>query len=197
MAFTVFHKNDYPVSAWSGGTTTQLYIYPPESDYAARNFLFRISSATVDCETSQFTALPGVSRIILPLRGTLLLRHKGHGNKFLREFEQDRFDGGWETVSVGRAADFNLMTRSGAVGDVAVYVLEPNDSICLTNSCESILTVYVAQGACICSAKEWTTALENAALAVTQDADTLSLTNRSANCCRLVCATIQLTSTAR
>lgn len=49
-------KEDYPVSNWSGGKTTQLFIYPENSEYAKRNFLFRISSATVDCERSEFTS---------------------------------------------------------------------------------------------------------------------------------------------
>lgn len=49
--------------------------------------------------------------MILPLKGSLHLFYEGHGEKVLAPYEQDRFDGGWNTVSVGKATDFNLMLR--------------------------------------------------------------------------------------
>ena len=30
---------DYTVSRWTGGTTTQLAIFPPDASYGARDFL--------------------------------------------------------------------------------------------------------------------------------------------------------------
>jgi len=65
----IIKPEEYAVSEWAGGKTTQLYIYPQGSEYAKRNFLLRISSATVECERSEFTSLPQVERIILPLSG--------------------------------------------------------------------------------------------------------------------------------
>ena len=44
-------------------------------------FLLRISSATVECERSEFTSLPQVERIILPLSGSLHLFYEGHGKR--------------------------------------------------------------------------------------------------------------------
>ena len=41
-------KDDYVVSQWSGGTTTQLAIAPSGAQYGDRTFLWRLSSATVD-----------------------------------------------------------------------------------------------------------------------------------------------------
>ena len=92
----IIKPEEYAVSEWAGGKTTQLYIYPQGSEYAKRNFLLRISSATVECERSEFTSLPQVERIILPLSGSLHLFYEGHGEKKLEPFEQDRFDGGWK-----------------------------------------------------------------------------------------------------
>ena len=66
---------DFRTSTWSGGTTTELYLYPENGSYAARDFLFRISSATVDLPESDFTALPGVERYITPLAGSFTLTH--------------------------------------------------------------------------------------------------------------------------
>ena len=51
-------KDDYVVSQWSGGTTTQLAIAPSGAQYGDRAFLWRLSSATVDLEESDFTPLP-------------------------------------------------------------------------------------------------------------------------------------------
>ena len=48
----------FVVSSWSGGTTTQVGIAPAGAVYASRDFMWRVSSATVDLEVSDFTALP-------------------------------------------------------------------------------------------------------------------------------------------
>ena len=68
---------DYKVSQWSGGTTTEIFIWPADASYAAREFSLRISSATVELEESDFTALPGVTRYIVPLQGGFTLTHPG------------------------------------------------------------------------------------------------------------------------
>ena len=44
------------------------------------------------CERSEFTSLPGVDRVILPLKGSLHLFYEGHGEKVLAPYEQDSFD---------------------------------------------------------------------------------------------------------
>jgi environmental stress-induced protein Ves len=104
---------NYKTSNWSGGTSTELYIYPENADYTSRNFLWRISSATVEIEKSNFTKLPGVKRIILPLDGVLKLNHVGIRRVELKPFEQDVFSGDWLTESEGKVTDFNVMTKSG------------------------------------------------------------------------------------
>ena len=94
------------VSSWSGGTTTELSIAPENGNYQSRDFLWRLSSATVELEESTFTPLPDVDRIILTLEG---------------EISPHRFDGASETKSQGRVTDFNLMLRKGAcTGDLEV-----------------------------------------------------------------------------
>ena len=39
----IIKSDAFKESKWSGGITTQLYIYPKDSDYQKRNFNFRIS----------------------------------------------------------------------------------------------------------------------------------------------------------
>ena len=106
-------ENDYTVSRWSGGTTTQAAIMPPDAVYGDRDFLWRVSSASVETETSDFTALPDYWRWITPLSGSMTLFHDGGDGVRLAPYEVHRFDGGAATRSQGRCTDFNLMLRKG------------------------------------------------------------------------------------
>lgn len=96
---------------WSGGKTRQLAIGPKGAVYGDRNFLWRVSSATVEVEKSDFTPLPDYMRYLSTIEGAIRLKH---GEE--REFELlpgsiDYFDGGEATVSYGLCTDFNLMLR--------------------------------------------------------------------------------------
>ena len=103
---------DFRSSTWSGGTTTELYLHPEHGSYAARDFLFRISSATVDLEESDFTPLPGVERYITPLSGGFTLTHPGMPPVVLPALATPYgFSGGIATHCVGKATDFNLMLK--------------------------------------------------------------------------------------
>ena len=118
----VLRKEDYNTSEWSGGTTTEVYIYPEGSIYKEMDFNFRISSATVDLDESTFTSLPGIHRFITPLDGDLKLTHDGESFTNLEAFEVYEFDGGINTTSYGRVRDFNLMLGKGTEGKL--YNLE-------------------------------------------------------------------------
>ena len=112
----IIRKKQHKTSEWSGGTTTELYIYPKDSLYGDRNFKWRLSSAKVEVEQSTFTSLPGISRLIMVIEGELLLKHEGHHNAVLKAFEQDSFSGEWTTTSFGKVIDFNLMMAQGYKG---------------------------------------------------------------------------------
>lgn len=104
----------YIISNWSGGKTRQIAIDPPSALYADRNFNFRLSSATVDLEESDFTSLPEYERIISPVMGKLqLLFNGGTEPVILNELDFKHFDGAWKTCSKGKVTDYNLMTRKG------------------------------------------------------------------------------------
>ena len=104
---------DYTVSDWSGGRTVQLSIGPEGERYADRKFLWRISSATVELETSEFTALPDYERLIAPIRGEMILSHNGGEEILLRPFDVHRFDGADLTLSQGQGTELNLRPRNG------------------------------------------------------------------------------------
>lgn len=113
MALIHLTKNDYIISQWSGGTTTQVAIAPEGAVYADRDFLWRISSASVDLDESDFTALPDYHRWISTLEGGMTLSHQGGEKIVLAPYEVHQFDGGVDTHSWGRCTDFNLMLRKG------------------------------------------------------------------------------------
>lgn len=104
---------DYRSTRWSGGTTTQLFIFPPSASYAKRDFLYRISSATVELEQSEFTDLPDYDRWITTLNGNISLAHDSGQTVHLTPYDVYSFDGGCKTLSIGRCTDFNLMLRKG------------------------------------------------------------------------------------
>jgi uncharacterized protein len=125
----IIRKADQTISNWSGGTTTQLYIYPEHASYRKRNFQFRISTATVDSDESTFTYLPGVSRHLMILEGDLKIEPAGKHTKILNKFETDSFEGDWETKGYGRVTDFNLMTTGKVQGSLTGKSLKKNKFI--------------------------------------------------------------------
>lgn len=116
MKYRILNKNDYKLSSWSGGDTNELYIYPKTSEYKKRNFMFRISTATVKDEKSTFTKLNGIERTLMTLTGKLKLSFKDKYEKELDKYEAISFSGDWDTTSYGKVTDFNLMTNSGCCG---------------------------------------------------------------------------------
>ena len=124
--FSILKK--FTPNNWSGGTTTQLFIYPVNAIYAERNFDFRLSTATVIVNESEFTTLPTVSRKLMVLDGKTTLTHKNQYSKKLTKFEVDEFEGNWETTSVGKCTDFNLMTTKNTSGELEAFVLQESQS---------------------------------------------------------------------
>ncbi|MBR2131014.1 MAG: HutD family protein [Oscillospiraceae bacterium] len=116
------------VSAWSGGTTTQVAIAPEEAVYAQRDFLWRISSAVVELPESNFTSLPDYDRILMILEGELVLSHDGGEEYVLKALDQTAFDGASDTYSRGKVTDFNLMMRKNqCTGSVTARVLSQQE----------------------------------------------------------------------
>lgn len=111
---------EYKTSQWSGGTTTELLIWPEGADYAKREFQVRISSATVELTESDFTPLQGVVRYITPLSGGFSLTHPGCEPVVMVPMDAPyRFSGETPTHCVGKATDFNLMLK-GVDGEMTL-----------------------------------------------------------------------------
>ena len=144
---------DYAVSRWSGGSTTQLAIAPEGAVYADRDFLWRLSSATVELEESDFTPLPDYKRLISTLKGEIELVHDGGAPLRLTPYQIHAFDGGAATCSRGVCTDFNLMLRKGAC-EGNLHAIELNAGQAEFSACEAArkarsatLLVYCGEGA--------------------------------------------------
>ena len=118
MNYKVIKARSFKSSPWSGGETTELFIYPRDSKYVARDFQFRLSTATVNVEESTFTSLPGITRTLMVVGGEMTLTHKAHHTAKLGRFDSDNFKGDWTTSSKGKCVDFNLMTMGYTKGTV-------------------------------------------------------------------------------
>ena len=140
-------EKDYKVSRWSGGDTTEIYLYPEDGDYKSGNFQLRISSATVEADRSEFTSLPGVERYLMIFQGHLDMVHGEEEKVSLEPYEVDRFDGGVPTVSYGKVVDFNLMLKNGAKGRMEALCLEAGQKFeIIPDEDENFLAVYVRKG---------------------------------------------------
>ena len=145
MKWKLLTRDDYVTTNWSGGTTTQLAIAPEGAVYAGRDFLWRLSSATVELDHSDFTPLPDYNRWLSVLCGEIQLKIGADAPVPVAPGKVVAFDGGVPVESWGQCVDFNLMVRKGkAQGAVSVlsgdcetsWLPEPGD-----------LAVYCAAGA--------------------------------------------------
>lgn len=146
MKWKLLTRDDYVTTNWSGGTTTQLAIAPEGAVYADRDFLWRLSSATVELDHSDFTPLPDYNRWLSVLRGEIQLKIGADAPVPVAPGKVVAFDGGVPVESWGRCVDFNLMVRKGR-GEGAVTVLSnthPQDGT--WNPEPGDLAVYCASG---------------------------------------------------
>jgi len=123
MKFAIHPLDSSKTIAWASGTSTELFIHPADGNFQKREFIFRISTATVEAEETNFSDFTGLTRILMILRGKLTLIHEDRYTKELNEFNQDTFDGSWKTRSKGKVQDFNLMFNETCKGEVEHYKL--------------------------------------------------------------------------
>lgn len=144
--YKLIKSEDQHTTKWSGGTTTELYIYPEGASYAAKNFDFRLSSAVVQCEKSEFTPLPSVYRYLMILDGEISVSHENQHTVKLKKFDVDEFWGDWHTVSIGKARDFNLMCQNNLRGNLAGYEFGSEKCIHIPENCKWY-GLYLCHGA--------------------------------------------------
>jgi environmental stress-induced protein Ves len=145
IQYTYFPPEQFVAAKWANGTTTELYKYPASSDFLKRDFIFRISTATVEAPKSTFSDFSGLTRILMVLEGQLQLTHVGRYTKELQPYEQDTFDGAWATTSEGIVRDFNFMFNAHATGQLHAIALE-SDQEWNFNSEYTTVLIFVHTG---------------------------------------------------
>ena len=129
MKIEIIKKHQQKESVWSGGKTNQIYIHPSDSTLQDRDFDFRISSAIVEVENSEFTSFNGYDRALMVLNGELEIFHEDHYSKKLKQYEVDYFSGDWKTTSNGKITDFNLIFKRGLKGELNYLTLNGDQII--------------------------------------------------------------------
>lgn len=149
--YWIIRKDKVKKRLWSGGTVDQLFINPEDADIAKKDFIFRVSTATVDVEESLFTFFDNYDRIIMTTDKEFVLVHNDKDEVFLNKYEPHLFYGGDKTQGKGKVNDYNFIMKRGVCrGDTMamslakgslVYPRKGNDK------CDETLEiVYCARG---------------------------------------------------
>jgi len=122
MKIEIRSGDQFVTTHWSGGTTTEMFLWPPDGNYANREFKVRISSATIEEETSIFSRLDGIQRYLSVLEGQITLKFNDMNELHVKPYNVIEFSGSDKTVSNGICRDFNLMLK-GCEGNLTSYKL--------------------------------------------------------------------------
>lgn len=104
MEIVKLTEQNYSTTNWSGGTTTQLIIYPSTATVANQDFTYRISTAVVNGD-STFTKYNNYTRFITTLDNEITLNN----DTILTPLNVHKFSGEETTTSIGSCTDFNLI----------------------------------------------------------------------------------------
>lgn len=144
MKIQIIKSENQQTSEWSGGTTTQLYIYPDSADFSKRDFAYRLSSAKVEIDESTFTPFPNYNRKLMVLDGLLELYHEDHYAVQLHPFDQDAFSGAWTSRSKGKVIDFNVIFSHDYSANLFHFELSKGEEIQFR--CTEMTFLYVLYG---------------------------------------------------
>lgn len=119
MKARIIGPDQFVTTQWSGGSTSQLYIYPEDAVFSQHDFDFRISSADFTSTESTFSDFTGYQRYLFPLQGSLWVEHAEGGQPLYRHdlapYQLEYFLGSWQTRSGNSldCRDFNFIVRQG------------------------------------------------------------------------------------
>lgn len=128
MKYIKISKQHLSPSIWDGGKTYEYYIYPPEASYANKEFLFRISAASIEKEPSVFTRFENFQRFLVMLDNDLNIRRN---DKVEHYSQQDVFvfDSNDEIISQSLGNDFNVMVSKSIAFSKVEILTEFSQSI--------------------------------------------------------------------
>lgn len=128
--YRIITKDRVKKRLWSGGTVNQLFIYPENADFEKKDFVFQVSTATVEVEESLFTFFDNYDRIIMTTDNEFVLVHNDQEEIILGKNEPHLFYGGDKTQGKGKVNDFNLIMKRGVCrGDVMALSIKKGSVI--------------------------------------------------------------------
>lgn len=110
MKINIIKFNELQSSNWSNGKTYQYYIFPNNANYQNKDFLFRVSSATIDNMPSEFTNFIGYHRYLSMLDSDLSLKINNREVN-LKANQLVDFKSEDSVISYAIGSDFNLMIK--------------------------------------------------------------------------------------
>ncbi|RQO30355.1 hypothetical protein DBR32_12350 [Taibaiella sp. KBW10] len=145
----VLKAEQYQTADWTGGQTSQIFIFPEVASYANRDFIFRISAARVMVSPSDFTLLAGYNRIIMSTEDPIVLQQDG--NSFtLAPFIPFSFAGAIPTHCIGTTSDFNVMMREGYKASLEVIYIRNSYQAEIAPHTITLFYVAAAEEALFC-----------------------------------------------
>ncbi|KAF2334844.1 HutD family protein [Flavobacterium daemonense] len=108
MNIHLLSKESSKASVWSGGLTYEYMIYPKTANYADKDFLFRISSATIEEAPSEFTKFKGYYRYLVMLDNCLNIEINKEKRTY-EKYEILEFNSDDDVTSYTKGIDFNWM----------------------------------------------------------------------------------------
>lgn len=151
MKVQIINKDAVLASVWDGGETFEYFIFPKDSSYAQRNFLFRISVATINKAPSVFTQFNNYQRFLVMLEGNLHVNCNGKEKHFstndLFKFQSNDFVESFSTgkdfnlmVANNTPANLNLSTKINHLSSKFVFVFAKVDTTVFVNNNTYFLT---------------------------------------------------------
>lgn len=117
-----FSKDTITPANWAGGKTFEYFIYPEKSQYNQRDFLARISSASIEDIPSVFTKFHHYTRYLVMLNNELKLTINQR-DEIYSKGEVFKFQSDDEVLSYSLGNDFNLML-SDTITNHSVEVID-------------------------------------------------------------------------
>ncbi|MEK6494108.1 HutD family protein [Myroides odoratimimus] len=117
MTIELIKKEEITANVWSGGKTNEYVIYPKGAQYANKDFMFRISSATIEAVPSEFTRFKGYKRYLSMLEGDLELYRQGK-EEYYTPNSLFSFGSEEEIISYSLGKDFNLMLHQSIKDEI-------------------------------------------------------------------------------
>ena len=144
--YKIIRENEFISTKWSGGTTNQLFIIPSNASISKQDFSIRISTATINTPTSEFTRFPLHNRFISILKGEIEFTTGNKPSKKVAETEFDFFDGADTTNSASnsKVIDFNIIYSKHLRLNIQQFTGRKNRMLNLITTIENF--VFILKG---------------------------------------------------